>query len=521
MCGCEPRDGLSDLLHSALIDQADRAPDAMAFRFMEDGLSTGELASRSGRLATTLVKLGVRRGDRVALYLEKSLESAIALYAAMRAGAAYVPLDPAAPPERTRALIQASGAEIVVTHKPRAKTAPAALEGSGARAAIGLDAEAAVASGLEEALGWSEALTAPEAPAMAPGASELDLAYIIFTSGSTGAPKGIMHTHRSGLAYARMAASLYDVRPDDRLSGFSPLHFDMSTFDYFSGPISGASTTIIPDAYAKLPASLSTLVEKERLTIWYSVPFALIQMLLHGALEERDLSSLRWVLYGGEPFPAKHLAALTRLWPQARFSNVYGPAEVNQCTFHHFAAPWEEADGQPPIGGPCPNVDLAVLDEEGRTLGPGGVGELIARTPTMMRGYWERPDLNALVFLDRPGAGGVADRWLRTGDLTEIRADGLLRFVGRADRQIKTRGYRVELDEVEAAITSHEAVAEAAAFPVDEGDGLTLIGAAATLKPASDAAPETLLRHIAALLPQYARPWSLSVVDAFPPHHLR
>ena len=166
--------------------------------------------------------------------------------------------------------------------------------------------------------------------------NETDLAYIIFTSGSTGRPKGIMHSHFSALNYARLSANTYELEESDVLSNFSSLHFDMSTMDYLTVTYAGASAVIISEAYTKIPASLSRLMQDEAISIWYSVPFALIQLLQHGLLEQRDLSSLRWVLYGGEPFAPKHLKKLMDLWPHARFSNVYGPAEVNQCTYYHL-----------------------------------------------------------------------------------------------------------------------------------------------------------------------------------------
>ena len=165
--------------------------------------------------------------------------------------------------------------------------------------------------------------------------------------GINGEPKGIMHTHASGLAYAKISSDVYGLTSADRLSNFPPIHFDQMTFDYFSGPLAGATTVIIPEEYMKFPASLSELVEDEKLTVWYSVPFALIQMLLHGALDEQDCSTLRWVIYGGEPFPPKHMHALQTLWPNATFSNSYGPAETNQVNAYHL--PSIAADRVEPI----------------------------------------------------------------------------------------------------------------------------------------------------------------------------
>lgn len=503
-----------DLINRAMAETAALTPEAPAFRVPGGGLDYATIAVRAARLARVLGEAGVGRGDRVGLYFDKSLESAVALFGVMQAGAAYVPLDPAAPPSRTAAVLAQCGARVLVTHPARRRALPAVLTEAAIDVVVGLDALAE--PGGATLIGWDEVDRAPEAPGTAPGASELDLAYVIFTSGSTGVPKGIMHTHRSGMAYARMAAQLYGLRADDRLGNLSPLHFDMSTFDYFCGPMIGACTVIVPEGYTKLPASLAELAEETRLTVWYSVPFALTQMLLHGAMEARDLSAIRWVLFGGEPFVPKHLAALTRALPRARFSNVYGPAEVNQCTYHHLEGAWHERDGQPPIGRACPNADLAVVGEDDRPVRRGETGELIVRSPTVMRGYWQRPELNARVFLDRPGAGGVADRWLRTGDLAVEDGDGLLHFVGRKDRQIKTRGYRVDLDEVEAALAAHAAVEEAAAFPVARGDGLTLIEAAITPRRGSAVAEADIAAFAAGRLPGYARPARIDVRAEFP-----
>jgi amino acid adenylation domain-containing protein len=309
---------------------------------------------------------------------------------------------------------------------------------------------------------------------------EQDLAYIIYTSGSTGEPKGIMHTHASGLSYARMAADLYELTNDDVLSNFPPLHFDQSTFDYFSGPLVGATTVIIPEEHRLLPASLSQLMQDERMTVWYSVPFALIQLLLRGALEERDLSSLRWIIFGGEPFPVKYLRALQGLLPDAIFSNNYGPAETNQVMFYHVPPLDSDFDQQIPIGTLCPNMDCMVVDDNGEQVHLGDVGELLMRTPTMMDGYWDGADLNERAFFTQERTGGLRERYYRTGDLVQLRADGMYDFLGRKDRQIKTRGYRVELDEIESVLLLHPDVQEAGVFAIPNDEAGQLVHAAAT-----------------------------------------
>ena len=505
---------LNYLLHQAIDRSAERYAERPAFRFLGGTLTYVELVERANKLAWTLIGEGVKRGDRVGIFLHKCMESPVAVYGIMKAGAAYVPLDPAAPVSRLRKTIQHCGIRCLITHAQKQQSVDDLLDGgTPLECIIGLDQFNRPGVRI---LGWDSLTAARGDKAPNSGVMEQDLAYIMYTSGSTGVPKGIMHTHASGLSYARMAAETYGITHQDRLSNHSPLHFDMSTLDYFSGPLRGAATVIIPEAYTKLPASLSELIQKERLTIWYSVPFALIQLLLRGLVEKRDLRSLRWVLFGGEPFPPKHLHALRKRWPQARFSNVYGPAEVNQCTYYHIPDDEPESEAALPIGRIWGNAEGLVVDEKDRVVARGECGELLIRTPTMMRGYWNQPELNERAFYRRTVAGGVSDVFYRTGDLVQDRGDGVLMFFGRKDRQIKTRGYRVELDEVESALAAHEWVEEAAAYTLAGSENNASIEAAVILKLRQGDTADDLRQHCAELLPWYAVPESVWLLDAFP-----
>ncbi len=505
-------------LLSQIVDRtAEGTPDREAFRCAGQSLTYQALVARSNRLARMLVDQGVRRGDRVGIYLRQSLESAVAVYGIMKAGAAYVPLDPAVPLSRLAFMVRDCGLRVVVSEASRrARLQELAAMDGGLTCAIGCAGDDQPA---HREVSWSEV---DQLPSTAPAVTlmEQDMAYLMYTSGSTGDPKGMVHTHHSGLSYAKLAAEVYELDRDDRLSSFPPLHFDQSTFAYFSGPLAGATTVIVPEEYGKLPASLSSLIADEKLSVWYSVPFALVQLLLRGALAERDLRSLRWVLYGGEPFPPKHLRALMTLLPGARFSNVYGPAETNQCTYYHVP-PVDEAERGPtdtsiPIGLIWPNAEGAVVDEDDNDVAPGEIGELLVRTPTLMRGYWRRPDLNAKAFHYRTRDGGLADRFYRTGDLVRLRSDGNYEFVGRRDRQVKTRGYRVELDEVEAAVLSFEPVAEAAVFGVADAEGTQQLQAAVVAKDGADIDAAALSKFLAARLPRYALPGKIELRRDFP-----
>lgn len=507
---------MTTLIHHAMEAAAERSPDAPALRFAKTELTYADLARRSDQVAAVLHEQGVRPGDRVGLYLNKSIEAVISLYGVMKAGAAYVPLDAGAPAARTLAVMEQCDLRALVSHPPKAKALSAILQGAknteALRCVIGLDAP--VLSGLLT-ISWDDVAKAPAPKSL--NLSSDDLAYILFTSGSTGAPKGIMHSHRSGLAYARFAADMYEVRPGDRLSNHPPLHFDMSIFDYVSGLISGACTVIIPEPYTKIPASLSKLIEDERLTHWYSVPFALTQLLERGVLGERDLTSLRWVVFAGEPFAAKHLKALMSLLPKARFSNSYGPSELNQCTYHHIGKDDLTDHRPPPIGCVWDGAEARVVDQDDRDVAPGEQGELLVQSPTMMQGYWGRPDLNAEAFFESPQADGETARFYRTGDLVVDEGDGIFRFLGRKDRQIKLRGFRIELDEIEAAITSHPAVDEAVALLVQGHDNQGSIVGALSLRPGCAAASADDIRADAAKrLPAYALPDRLEIYETLP-----
>ena len=496
---------MSRLLHDLVSVAAERSPDADAFRYQGASLTYAELDQLSARLASTLAERGIRRGDRVGVYLQSGLRLPVAIFGILKAGAAFVPLDPDAPANRTASVVGQCDITVVVTDDSLmatfSKTDP---EGLGLRAIIGTSAGPC-------AVPWDQVEATPAASPVQ--LIEDDLAYIMFTSGSTGIPKGIMHTHRSGLTYASDAVSLYDIGSGDRIVNHSALHFDMSLLGFFGGPMAGATVLLLPEVFKRLPAELASYTEQEHATIWYSVPTALVQMLLYGGLDQRDLSALRWVISAGEPFPPKHLRSLMKLWPNARFSNAYGPAEVNVCTYFHIdEAPTSDTESVP-IGLPCPSTETMILDEADNPVSTGKPGELVVRSATAMRGYWDAPDLTARAFYKRNVGPGVEDLFYRTGDRVVDRGDGVMLFLGRKDRQVKIRGYRIELEEVEAVLSQHPHVAETGAFASSD---LTTIHAAATLTPEATVEPETLIAHCRAQLPAFAVPSIVHIVSDMP-----
>ncbi len=495
----DPTGGLRPYLLSQLIPAAaDRDASGEALTDGTVRLRFEELADRVERLSAALRDRGVAPGERIIVHAPKSVESFVAIHAAMHAGAIAVPVNPRAGKEAVAGIARSIDPAAVVldpTTLPRWTTA------APPRMTVGAPLEGA------------EYLTADEiaaadrrGPAPRNGA---DPAYMITTSGSTGAPKSIVHTHTSGLRYAELSAACYELTAADAMANVAPFHFDQSTFELYAGPLVGARVILVAETLLRFPASIAELVEREQASIWYSVPTILRQLLDRGGLTDTTLRSLRWVLFGGEIFPANELRALMALAPEARFSNVYGPAEVNQCTFHHLDGPPDEG-ASIPIGRAWDDTECRLVPvEDGSGDSDGRAGELLVRTSTAMAGYWGQPELTAASFVEETGPGGLVNRWYRTGDLVERDDDGLLHFRGRIDRQVKVRGVRIELEAVEAALNTLEGITASAA-------GVTPSGALAALVESTGDDARAVRRALSAVLAPEAQPERIEFVPSLP-----
>jgi amino acid adenylation domain-containing protein len=443
-----------------LLSAAARSGDArIAVVDGERELSYAELDARSSSLAAALIDRGVAAGDRVGLLLEKSIEAVIAIYGVLKAGAVYVPLDDQAPVHRLAYIARDAGMRCVVSSDARAGVCGELLaEGAPLETVIGAGGDA---EGSIEWLPWG----AVDAflPTVPPIARDPDaLAYILYTSGSTGEPKGVMLSHANCLAFVDWAAREVGVMPEDRLSSHAPFHFDLSTFDLFAAAHGGAAVVLVPRDLSIFPVMLTRFIAEQAITVWYSVPSALTALVLRGELDATPLPKLRVVIFAGEVFPIKYLARLMELVPKPRYLNFYGPTETNVCTWHEVprATP---LTAELPIGVPLPGVIAAIELEDGTQAPDGEQGELVIGGPTVMHGYWNDLQRTARTLRVEDGV-----RHYRTGDLVRRRSDGELLFAGRRDSQIKTRGYRVELGEIEAALNAIEDVVEAAVIAVPD-----------------------------------------------------
>ena len=496
----------------ALAETAARVPDRVAFRCGKAQLTFAELDARATDLARTLVQgYGYEQGDRVALFLNRSIEVPVAIYGVMRAGMTWVPLNPRAPASRSKFQLEDAGCVSIVTNQNMVNYAIInGLSSKVKQSVINLGrVDGAMAEPTEAAIPERGALARQfwrrmQEEWVAPDVNGEDDAYVIYTSGSTGQPKGIVHTHASGLAFARNLIETFGLTEEDVLGGHAPVFFDVSQLALFAGPLLGATSVLATDAHVLFPTSLAQLIQDEGITAWYSVPLALTQMVAAGALERSDWSALRWCFYAGEPCPPATLRALMTAYPELRVGNLYGPAETNVCTTYVLPGP-PEGDAPVPIGTAWRDTDYRIED-----------GELWIASTTQMRGYLGRPDLDAEAFRDVDGR-----RYYRTGDLVE-EVDGLLHFRGRRDNQVKIRGYRVELGAVEAAYRKSNLVSEVVVIAGTGKDGNRALRAAVLphpdTKPGAEAAfgvpaiEAAIRRH----LPPYAVPECTEIHVTFP-----
>jgi non-ribosomal peptide synthetase-like protein len=479
------------LLHRVFEAQADRRPSATAIVCGPRTLSYGEVDALANRLARHLRARGVQAGALVGLLVERSPEAVIAILATLKAGGAYVPLDPSHPVDRSRHVAAEARLAAIL-----AQETTAALAAQLGPEVVTLDSPDA---------GW------PSQPAQRlsdaeVGTSAADLAYVLYTSGSTGRPKGVMTEHRNVVSFVASFNGLLRLGESDRVFQGFALGFDGSVEELWMAFSNGASLAVPPPGSARFGNDLARVITDAGCTVFSTVPTSL-------SMISEDLPTVRLLIVSGEPCPKD---AVDRWAVEGRrMLNVYGPTET---TVNATAA--ECTPGAPvTIGSPLDGYEMRVLDEAGLDVADGTVGELYISGPGLARGYLGQPELTAKHFVDLASSQGPARRAYRTGDLVSREASGQLRFVGRADNQVKVRGYRIELSEIEAVLVEHPQVRSAVAAVVQR-DGAPEIAVYVVAREgrAIDTAQDRLSVRslLAARLPSYMLPAFLEVLQELP-----
>ncbi len=462
-----------------------------------------ELSHLAETAALDLHRRGYGKGDVIAIFHDKSPEAFAAMLGCLRLGITYTNLDPESPWERLRKILANCQPRAVVNAFPSLAHAEN----------IKREASADVIS-LSDLVRESGA-SAESLPAIedVPGSTP---AYLMFTSGSTGQPKGAVMSHANVLFFISWAQDRFLVTPEDVFTNVNPIYFDNSVFDFYTAVFSGATLVPLTPKEAKDPRLTVRLVSEAGCTIWFSVPSLLVYLLTTRALTSASLPRIRKIIFGGEGFPKSKLKQLYDMFSdQAQLENVYGPTECTCICSAHTVAAADFADMKnlATLGYLSQNFAGEVLPLEDNDPDSGS-GELLLLGPQVGLGYYNDPVRTAQSFIQNPRHDLYRDIGYRTGDVVRRDANGRFHFKGRADFQIKHMGYRIELEEIEAAMGTLVGVKESAAIYVRLGEGLGQICGFVAMDSAVP--PESLIELVARIVPPYMVPKKISVLPHLP-----
>ena len=474
-----------------------------------DALSYAELARRSNRLANFLVASGLRPGARVAVLTEDVFDVVTAMLASFKARCVYVPLDPSAPEKRLAALAAEVTPEVFVTEPGLLEVVGRAARGA---RAVCLGGGGADAEGVTLLRGF-ESFADEGDPGRAPEPD--DTCYVYFTSGTTGRPKGIAGRLKAVSHFIRWETRALGLSGGVRVSQLVSTTFDAFLRDVFVPLSVGGTVCAPPDREALLdPAALVAWLDRARVNLVHCVP-SQFRAVLSGGLEPHMFQALRHVLLSGEPLLPSDVRRWTAVFgDRVRLVNLYGPTETTMTKFFYFVKPSDAERAFVPIGQPMPGARAILLDERGRPCPPGAVGEIYIRTPFRSHGYWNRPELTREVFVQNPFSQDPQDVIYKTGDLARVLEDGDFQILGRRDQQVKVRGVRVELTEVEGLLREHEAVADAAVAALTDPSGFDYLCAYVAAKAPVESSE--LRAFLAARLPAHTLPSSFVFVESLP-----
>ncbi len=431
--------------------QASRSPDRTALVYEKSTLTYGELDAKSNQLAHFLQESGIKRGDAVAISVNRSLDMAVGLYGILKAGATYVPIDPLLPSNRIHYMLLDSKAKLLLVNSESRELLPIAID---EELIVSIDGHF-----IDYAKSKIDLLIDPQ-----------DVAYILYTSGSTGQPKGVAYTHAGSINFLLWAQSYMPLEYSDNVMQKTPFGFDVSVWELFWPLYNGARMTIIPSGKHADPTFLSKVIEDEGISVMNFVP-SMLQMFLDEK-SDNNCDSLRLLIVAGEAMtPALCEHAYEKL--SARIINLYGPTEAGAVSYWDCEA--YERLNNIPIGRPCDNFQLYILDTDLKPVPPMVVGELyIAGEFGLAQGYVGKSDLTAENFIPNPFSAS-GERMYKTGDNCRFKDNGEIEYLGRNDFQVKIRGVRIEIQEIETSLSAHPGVADCAVLALKEESEIQLV----------------------------------------------
>lgn len=462
-------------------------------------LTFGVWEQCSKRLSLSIRRRSQDMKKPIAVFLPKSADSLVAFMGILYSGNIYAPLDVHSPAARINNILEHLEDPLVITSQEYLESL----------LAMGVAAENLI--DIEEAYDTSVFFDNEEVLGRLDEIIDTDPIYIIHTSGSTGTPKGVVISHKGVINYIDWAVACFDISSKEIIGSQSPFYFDNSTLDIYLCIATAATLVIIPEHHFAFPVKLMEYVASKNINFVFWVPSVLINVANTKALDHVYIGGLEKVLFAGEAMPNKHLNYWRSKLPDSLFANLYGPTEITvDCTYYKVERAFEDSE-RLPIGFPCRNADVIILNEENQAVTGSEMGELCVRGSSIALGYWNDAAKSDQVFTQNPLNNHYFDRIYRTGDLVYINEYNEIIYVGRKDTQIKYMGYRIELGEIETALLSLNGIHNSCVIYNSDRKEITMF-----YEGPNDLGKATIRKELTPLLPKYMIPTKIIMLEQLP-----